>query len=135
MNFKIFWKSIPFYFLILSGFSFWGCATLSTLPKEKNVPINGEAGRVMVHRKFPVQAALLISEEERNYVYKVTPMIMLIANVVHVFPLGDAWEKDSIQVFSQIFRDVQVVRTPAEAQKFKIVIAPVVSQRCNRRIS
>jgi hypothetical protein len=125
MNSKILWKTILFYFLILSGFSFWGCATL---PKEINVPLNGEAGRIGVYRKLPVQAALLISEEDRNYVYKVTPIIFDYPNIVHIFPLGDALEKDSIQIFSQIFQGVHVVRTPAEAQKFKIVIAPKIEE-------
>ena len=128
MNSKPFCKKIFFYFLILSGFSFWGCATVSTLPKEKTVPITGEAGRVGVFRKFPVQAAVLIPEGEKNYVYKATPMVFQISNVVHVFPLGEALEKDSIEIFSQIFRDVQIVRTPAEAQKFKIVIAPKIEE-------
>ena len=72
MNIKTVWKTILFYFLILSGFSFWGCATL---PKEINVPLNGEAGRVGVYRKLPVQTALLIPEEDKNYVYKVSPAI------------------------------------------------------------
>jgi hypothetical protein len=111
--------------LILFGFSFWGCATL---PKEIYVPLKGEAGKIPVYRKFPVQAALLISEEDKNYTYKVTPSIFKLSNIVHVFPLGDALEKDSIQIFSQIFRGVQVVRTPAEAQKFKIVIAPKIEE-------
>jgi hypothetical protein len=125
MNSKTFCKTIIFYFLILFGFSFWGCASLS---KEICVPLNGEAEQIRVYRKFPVQAALLISEEDKNYVYKVTPSIYRLSNIVHVFPLGDALEKDSIQIFSQIFRGVQVVRTPAEAQKFKIVIAPKIEE-------
>ena len=125
MNSKTFCKTVIFYFLILFGFSFWGCATL---PKEIYVPLNPGAERLPVYKKFPVQAALLISEEDKNYVYKVTPSIYLLSNIVHVFPLGDALEKDSIRIFSQIFRGVQVVRTPAEAQKFKIVIAPKIEE-------
>jgi hypothetical protein len=31
-----------------------------------------------------------------------------------------------MQIFSQVFRSIQVVRTPAEAQKFKIVIVPQI---------
>ena len=70
----------------------------------------------------------MISEEDKNYVYKVTPSIEQLSSIVHVFPLGDALEKDSVQIFSQIFMGVQVVRTPAEAQKFKMVIAPKIEE-------
>ena len=125
MNSKTFCKAILFSFLILFGFSFWGCATL---PKEIYVPLNSEAERLPFHKKIPVQAALLISEGDKNYVYKVTPSIEQLSNIVHVFPLGEALEKDSVQIFSQIFSGVQVVRTPAEAQKFKIVIAPKIEE-------
>jgi hypothetical protein len=127
MNSKTFCKTVISAFLILFGFSFWGC---TTLPKAIYVPLKGEAERIPVSRKFPVQAALLISEEDRNYTYKVIPSILHLnlENVLHVFPLGEALEKDSIQIFSQIFRSVQVVRTPAEAQKFKIVIAPKIEE-------
>ena len=123
MDSKTFCKTKIFSFLFLWGFSFWGCATL---PKEVYVPMNPDVERLAIYKKFPVQAALLISEEDKNYVYKVTPSIFRLSNIVHVFPLGDALEKDSVQIFSQIFRGVQVVRTPAEAQKFKIVIAPKI---------
>jgi len=126
MNSKTFCKTVIFaFFLILFGFSFWGCASL---PKEINVPLYGEAEKIRVNKKFPAQAALLISEEDKNYTYKVTPSIFNLSNIVHVFPLGDALEKDSIQIFSQIFSGVQVVRTPAEAQKFKMVIAPKIEE-------
>ena len=125
MNSKTFYPTLIFSFLILLGFSFWGCAPL---PKEINVPLNTDVERLPIYRKFPVQAALLISEEDKNYVYKGTPASSLLSNIVHVFPLGDALEKDSVQIFSQIFMGVQVVRTRAEAQKFKIVIAPKIEE-------
>jgi hypothetical protein len=125
MNSKPFCKTVIFAFLILLGFSFGGCATS---PKEVYVPLNREAERIQVYKRFPVQAALLISEEDKNYTHKVTPTIFNLSGIVHVFPLGDALEKDSIQIFSQIFRGVQVVRTPAAAQKFKIVIAPKIEE-------
>ena len=125
MNSKTFCKTIIFSFLILGGFYFGGCASL---PKEVYVPLNPDVERLPVYRKLPVQAALLISEGDKNYVYKVTPSIEQLSNIVHVFPLGEALEKDSVQIFSQIFSGVQVVRTPAEAQKFKIVIAPKIEE-------
>jgi len=125
MNSKTFCKTIIFSFLILGGFSLWGCASL---PKEVYVPLNPDVESFPVYRKLPVQAALLISEGDKNYVYKVTPSIEQLSNTVHIFLLGDALEKNSIQVFSQIFRGVQVVRTSAEAQKFKIVIAPKIEE-------
>jgi hypothetical protein len=123
MNSKTLYPTLIFSFLILLGFSFWGCAPM---PKEIYVPLNTDVERLPIYRKFPVQAALLISEEDKNYVYKGTPASSLLSNIVHVFPLGDALEKDSVQIFSQIFRHVQIVRTPAEAQNFKIVIAPKI---------
>jgi hypothetical protein len=121
VNSKIFCKTIILSFLVLFGFSFWGCITL---PKEIYVPLNADVEGLRVYKKIPVRAALLISEEDKNYVYKGTPSGFRLSNIVHVFPLGEALEKDSVQIFSQIFRGVQVVRTPAEAQNFKIVIAP-----------
>ena len=123
MDPKTFCKMIILSLLVLFGFSFWGCATL---PKEISVPMNADVQKLQVYKKLPVQAALLISEEDKNYVYKVTPSIFSLSGIVHVFPLGQALEKDSAQVFSQIFKGVQVVRTPEEAKKFKIVIAPKI---------
>jgi len=123
MNSKTVGKTILVCFLILSGFSFWGCATL---PKEILVPLNAESQRIQVYQKLPVEAALLIPEADKNYVYRVTPLIYNLSNTVFVFRLGEALEKDSTRIFSQIFKSVQVVRTPAEAQKFKIVIAPKI---------
>jgi len=123
MNLTTSCKTTILSLLVLFGFSFWGCATL---PKEISVPMDADVGRLQVYKKFPVQAALLISEEDKNYVYKVTPSIYQLSGIVHVFPLGQALEKDSVQVFSQIFRGVQVVRTSEEAKKFKIVIAPKI---------
>lgn len=123
MNSRIFNKITVVSILILFGFSFWGCAPLR---KELYVPLDADLERLMVYKKFPVQAALLISEEDKNYIYRGTPSSFRHSNIVHVFPLGEALEKDSVQIFSQIFRGVQVVRTPAEAQKFKIVIVPKI---------
>ena len=125
MNFKTSCKTIIFSFLILGGFSFWGCASL---PKEVYVPLNPAVERLAVYRKLPVQAALLISEGDKNYVYKVTPSVEQLSGIVHAFPLGEALEKDCVQIFSQIFMGVQVVRTPAEAEKFKMVIAPKIDE-------
>jgi hypothetical protein len=120
---KPLYKTLIFSFLILLGFSFWGCAPMR---KEIYIPLNPEADRLPIYRKFSVEAGLLISEEDKNFVYKGTPSGPLLSNIVHVFPLGAALEKDSVQIFSQVFRKIQVVRTPAEAQKFKIVIAPQI---------
>jgi hypothetical protein len=120
---KAFYQTLIFSFLILLGFSFWGCAPTR---KEIYVPLNPEADRLPIYRKFSVQAGLLISEEDKNFVYKGTPSGPLLSNIVHAFPLGAALEKDSVQTLAQVFRNIQVVRTPAEAQKFKVVIAPQI---------
>ena len=123
MNSKTFYPTLIFSFLILLGFSFGGCASMK---KEIYIPLNPEVDRLPIYRKFSVQAGLFISEEDKNCVYKGTPSGSLLTNIVHVFPLGDALEKGSMQVFSQIFRHMEIVRTPAEAKKFKIVIAPQI---------
>ena len=123
MNSGISYPTLIFSFLILLGFSFWGCAPTR---KEIYIPLNPEAERLPIYRKFSIQAGLLISEEDKNSVYKGKPSGSLFTSIVHVFPLGAALEKDSVQIFSQVFRNIQVVRTPAEAQKFKIVIAPQI---------
>jgi len=120
---KALYQTLIFSFLILLGFSLWGCAPTK---KEIYIPLNPEADRVPIYRKFSGQAGLFISEEDRNFVYKGTPSGLLLSNIVHVFPLGEALEKSSQQIFSQVFRKIQVVRTPAEAQKFKIVVAPQI---------
>ena len=120
---KALYPPLIFSFLILLGFSFWGCASTK---KEIYIPLNPEAERVPIYRKFSVQAGLLISEEDKNFVYKGTPSGPLLSNIAHVFPLGEALEKDSMQIFSQVFKNIQVVRTPAEAQKLKIVIVPQI---------
>ena len=79
--------------LIFFGCSFWGCVPLR---KELHVPLDADIERQSVYKKFPGQAALLISEEDKNSIYRGTPSSFRHSNIIPVIPLGEALEKDSV---------------------------------------
>ncbi len=90
------------------------------------VPMTPDVGHLGVNEKLPVNAALLITEDTRNYVFKGNPESLAMSARPHEFPLGKALEQASIKIFPQIFQKVELVRTPSEAGQYKVVIEPEI---------
>lgn len=90
------------------------------------IPMSPDVGYLGISKKLPAKAALLIPEDTRKYVFTGKPESLTGALRPHAFPLGMAMEQASVQAFSQVFRDVSLVRTPAEAKRYGIVIEPEI---------
>ena len=92
-----------------------------------NVPLEPKAGLLGVaHKRLPVSAALLITDQLSNYILRDYPDSFTGATREHVFPLGQAVERASIQVFSQIFNQLVVVRDIQEAKKYDLYLTPEI---------
>lgn len=90
------------------------------------VPVNPDVGKIDIPEKLPLEAALLITEETQNYVFQGRPESFTAGGRPHEFTLGEALQKASLQTFSQVFRNVTLVRTPQEAKNYKLFIEPKI---------
>jgi hypothetical protein len=109
----------------------WGMLILSLILIGSSsctvkVPMSPDVGIVYDKERLPVETGLLITEENRNYVFKGNPESFTMSARPHEFPLGEALEKSALQAFSQIFQKVSLVRTNEEAKKFKLFIEPKI---------
>lgn len=110
---------MPLLVLVLGTLTVTGCAhQVLMIPKVE---------RIDVPRKFPVEAALLITPEARNAILRKHPSTTQGWIHVHEFPMGQALEDASLGTFSQVFNKVTVVRSLEEAKKrYKLYIEPLV---------
>lgn len=83
-----------------------------------------DVGEIKTLDKLPVEAGLLIFQETKNYVFKGKPESFSLKLRPHEFSLGEALEKASEQVFSQVFKNIKLIRTFQEAKKYRIIIEP-----------
>ena len=98
-----------------------GCGAIK-VPMEPNI------GKVPVKNTLAVKAALLITKETTSYRYVGKAQGEVPGGQPFEYPLGKALEKASIDAFSQVFADVVLVRTGAEAKKYKITIEPEIKE-------
>ena len=96
-------------------------------PDPDNIP------NLQFGKKLPVEAALLITEETRNHIFKV--QVPGVISREAEFAFGDALEKISLECFAQIFKKITLVRTLEEAKKYKLFIEPKVADCHFRMIS
>lgn len=89
-----------------------------------NVRMSPVVSNLGIEKKIPVEAALLITEETKNYVFWGRPDSFVGWGLVHYFPLGRSLEEASLEFFSQVFEKVSVVRKWSQSAKYKIVIEP-----------
>jgi hypothetical protein len=90
------------------------------------VPVHPEVGALEVKDKLPVVTALLVTQETQGYIFHGYPANLTAGGRWHDFLLGEALEKASLQAFSQVFQQVSVVRTEAEAKRFQLAIEPKI---------
>jgi len=99
-----------------------GCTWTVKIPMAPQVP------NMDVKDPIAIEAALLIPEKTKNYVYTGKPESFTGGGRPHEFPLGEALETSSIKTFSQVFKKVTLVRTPGESKNFKAVIEPEIRE-------
>lgn len=92
------------------------------------VPMAPDVGKIEIENKLPVEAGLLISEETKKYVFRGNPESFTASTRPHEFPLGEALENASKQAFLQVFKNINLVRTPQEAIKYGIIIEPKIEE-------
>lgn len=90
------------------------------------VPVSPDIGKLDIRQEIPLAAALLVTEETQNYVFKGYPESFTAGGRPHEFSLGEGLEKASVQAFSQVFQQLTVVRTLGEAKNYKLYIEPKI---------
>jgi len=86
------------------------------------VPVHPEVGALENTDKLPLVTALLIKPETQGYIFQGYPENLTAGGRWHDFLLGEALENAALQAFSQVFQQVSLVRTAAEAKPFQLVI-------------
>ena len=89
-----------------------------------HVPMHTTVPDLQVSNKIPLRAALLISEELRAFMFRGNPESFTGGGNEFVFPLGGQLEKAAQDAFSQIFRQVTVVRARPHAKDVEILVEP-----------
>jgi hypothetical protein len=103
-----------------------GCASDISY-KGKMTP---QVEKIAVGKSIPLEAGLLITPETRDQIYKSPPFpdyhgTSIIYNIEpYQLPIGQAFEEASIQIFSQIFQKVHLIRKAEESKNYPIVIEP-----------
>jgi hypothetical protein len=112
---------MPVYLLVF-------CAALLSSGCTVKVPMTPQVPNLDVKEPIAIDAALLVPEKTKNYVYAGKPESFTGGGRPHEFPLGEALETSSIKTFSQVFKKVTLVRTPAENKNYKAVIEPEIKE-------
>ncbi len=102
--------------LILIIITFAGCT-----PAFVEVRMNTNAKYLGIKR-LPLKIALVIPEEVSYYLIQEKPSEG--KGPPHIFKLGEALEKGSLDVFSQISEELKLVRSTPDFKKFGLAIEP-----------
>lgn len=83
-----------------------------------------------ITKPIPLEVALLITEESRNQIFKSSSYTDYPFDYPPYYiepyqlPIGEAFEKAALQVFSQVFQKVHLIRTPEEAKNYQLILEP-----------
>ena len=86
--------------------------------------------KMEIARPIPLEAASLITEESKNQIFRSPSYPDYRHNFPLYFiepfqlPIGEAFEKAALQIFSQVFQKVHLIRSPEEAKNSKLIIEP-----------
>ena len=106
---------------------FLGICVLTCSGCVVKVPLSSDIPNLQFGKKLPLEVALLITEETRNYIFKGKPDTLVASGGSYEIAFGEALEKTSLEIFSQVFDKITLVRTPEEAIKYyKLFIEPKV---------
>ncbi len=105
---------------------FLGIYMLSGSGCVVKAPLSPDIPNLQFGKKLPVEAALLITEETREYIFTGRSDSLTGRGTSYELAFGETLEKTSVEIFSQIFDKIAVVRTLEEAIKFKIYVEPKI---------
>jgi hypothetical protein len=107
---------------ILSG----GCV----LQSNYQIALVPEVGTIGIDKTIPLEVGLLISEETRGSVFTSAPYpdrrlgSSIYTLEPYQLPIGQAFEKAALQIFSRVFEKVTLLRTSEEARNYPVVFEP-----------
>ena len=112
------------FFLIMPLLLIIGCT-----PYTYNIPMNPQVERIE-GRKIPLEAALLITPEARGKVFR-SPDYPNFQGRAIIYPIepyqlqvGEGFEKACLEIFSQFFEKVTLIRNRDEGKNYRLVIEP-----------
>ena len=94
------------------------------------VAMTPKAEKMEIARPIPLEVALLITEESKNQIFRSPSYPDYRHNAPLDFiepyqlPIGEAFEKAALQIFSQVFQKVHLIRSPKEAKNSELIIEP-----------
>lgn len=92
------------------------------------VPMAPHVRDLELKQSLPLEAALLVPSNVRGYVFRGNPESYTGSARPHEFPLGEALEKASLSAFKQVFKQVDIVRSRAEADNYEVTIEPQIQE-------
>ena len=116
-----------FFFIVLMGafILIGGCAY-----QNYQISLAPQVGDMGIEKPIPLDVGLLISEESRDRIFTSAPdPDRRFGNPIYTlepyqFPIGQAFEKAALQIFSRVFQKVTLFRTIEEARNYPVVLEP-----------
>jgi hypothetical protein len=124
---------------IIKLFLMIGVSLLSTncaynYNKVYQIPMTPRLIKMDFGKPIPFEAGLLITEQTKNQVFQSQTLPDFINDGTYYdtlepyqLPVGQAFENASLQIFSQIFQKIHLIRTREEGQKYPLIIEPKLS--------
>ena len=112
--------------MVIGTLLFTGCAYES----RYHIPMAPQVEKMEITKTIPLEAALLITEESRDRIFKSLSFPDYHGNFIiysiepYQLPIGQAFEKAALQVFSQFFPKIHLIRNLDEAKNYQLVIEP-----------
>lgn len=106
--------------LVAVALALAGCETVQ-------VSMAPRVGALELAERVPGGVALLVTEETRAALFSGKPDSLTGSSITHRFPMGTALESAATQAFSQVFREVTLVRTREAAKTYSLVLEPRVT--------
>jgi hypothetical protein len=113
------WNSFGTIVLLIATGLFCFACTLK-------VPMAPTIDNLGISEKIDTDACLLITQEMGNYIFTGYPQSQAGSARPHEFPLGEALEIASVKTFSQVFKNLTLIRTYQQAQGNIICIEPQI---------
>lgn len=103
-----------------------------TNPVILTIPVVPTVEKMAIGRPIPLEVGLLIKQEAKNQTFR-SPAYANFHGTVATYQIepfqlatGEVFEKAAVQVFSQIFQKIHLVRTLDEARNYGVVFEPKV---------
>lgn len=100
--------------------------TLAGCGGTVRVPLAPRVDRASLPAAVPGAVALLVTEETKAYVFSGKPDSLTGGSTVHQFALGEALDAAARQAFTQVFREVTIVRTAQAAKGHPVLLEAAI---------